>query len=180
MKSFSAEIILILPIVKCSLSDVIVPHWRSYGGGMSACQSLLRLPALIVPCCVPSQNEPFQLLKDVSIFICTASYFPWKFSESKDWTCIPTSSGWTYIKYYISSVVHESRVSYYINRKHWYVHSSHLRSLEILGSWQPPVPPAPRRIWHLLLAFVGAVLMSTYLYTDACIHIQIKINPLFK
>lgn len=67
-------------------------------------------------------------------------------------------------------------LSYYTNWKHWYVHSAHLRSLEILGSWQPPVPPAPRRIWHLLLAFVGAVLRSTHLYTDARIHIYTDKN----
>lgn len=152
---------------------------------MSARQSLFLLPALIAPCCVPSQNEPFQMLKDVSIFICMASYFPWKFSESKGWStliCELRLGLHSYFfrvniyKYYISSVVHESKVLYYINWKHWYVHSAHLRSLEILGSWQPPVPPAPRRIWHLLLAFVGAALMSTYLYTDARIHINTNKN----
>lgn len=123
MKCFSAEIILSLPIVKCSLSDVIVPRCSSYGGGMSARQSLLLLlPARIVPCCVHSQNESFQLLEDVSIFACTTSCFPWKCSESKGWPSLICGAkaglefiplrGEPCIKSYVSSVAHEHRESF--------------------------------------------------------------------
>lgn len=60
VKSFSAEIILFLPIVKCSLSDVIVPHRSSY---RVACQhanhffffQLWLLPAVFPPRMSPSR-----------------------------------------------------------------------------------------------------------------------------
>lgn len=140
---------------------------------MSARQSLLLLPALIVPCCVPSQNEPFQLVKMSAYLYARLHISHGSFLKAKAGLAFLLLLG----EHILSTIFQVLSMSpeYHINWKHWYVRSSHLRSLEIVGSWQPPVPPAPRRIWHLL-AFVGAVLMSTYLYTDARIHINTDTN----
>lgn len=109
--------------MKCFLSNVIVPRCNSYGS-VSACQSLLLLPVLIVPCCVNTQNEYFQLLKDVSIFIWTTSWLLGKFPQAKtsrflilwryDWACIWFSLG-SVIALSISNGICQYLVLFYHN-----------------------------------------------------------------